>query len=498
MPDDYTALLSGSYWGGIEVTGAPLFITYSFPTTAPSYIAQITDPNLSAAALASWQAFSAAEAALARQALNEWGAASGIIFLEVPAGRGDINFQKLDFSGTGYDGAGGIAYRPFGNWSWASYPYFTSDLDSSGDVFMNSDVAVVYGTLLHEIGHALGLKHPTEVWTQWAANPPVAHAVWASDDANLTIMSQLSGGTGHLTAMDIQAIQEIYGTQAEDGTQVGSWAWDGRLTQNGTAANDAIRGISVSDIMRGLNGNDALYGLAGTDTIFGGAGNDTLDGGAAVDRLVGGSGDDSYYITLNDVVTELAGEGHDTLYAPADSTIATLILPAEVEDLVLLGSRYQIVNGNGLDNAMYAGAGRVNMSGLAGNDYLVGSVMSDTLTGGAGSDVIWSGTGVDRFVFASTGDFATTGGWDAIGDFNQAAGDRIDLRGIDPDLVAAGDQAFSYVGSAAFTQDSRYQLRWTTDGTNVEIQIDLNHDAVADLHLILWGVTTLTSGAFLL
>jgi hypothetical protein len=34
---DYTALLSGSYWNGIEVTGNPVIVTYSFPTSLASY-----------------------------------------------------------------------------------------------------------------------------------------------------------------------------------------------------------------------------------------------------------------------------------------------------------------------------------------------------------------------------------------------------------------------------------------------------------------------------
>ena len=140
MADTYTGILSGSYWGGIEVTGKPTIVTYSFPTTKPAYDAAINDPNLTAAALGSFTAFSADEQTMARQALAEWGDNSGLIFIEVGAGQGDINFQKLDFTGTGYAGKGGIGYYPFGDWQYAGYPYFTSDLDSSGDVFMNSKV----------------------------------------------------------------------------------------------------------------------------------------------------------------------------------------------------------------------------------------------------------------------------------------------------------------------------------------------------------------------
>ena len=82
MPNDYNGLLSGSYWTGIEVVGKPTIVTYSFPTTAPSYNAAIDDPNLTPAALASFQAYSAAEQTMARTALAEWGSNSGLILIE--------------------------------------------------------------------------------------------------------------------------------------------------------------------------------------------------------------------------------------------------------------------------------------------------------------------------------------------------------------------------------------------------------------------------------
>ncbi len=194
---DYTALLSGSYWNGIEVTGAPVIVTYSFPTSAPAYDATID--GFTAATVASFQAFTSAEQAEADQALGEWANASGLVFIQVAPGEGDINFSNVDFSTTSnpsYAGYGGIGFYPFGDWNNFSYPNFTGDLDASGDVFMNSqflsnlDGSVNYGTLLHEIGHAIGLKHPTEVVTDYAANPPVTHdQVLATDDPTQTIMS---------------------------------------------------------------------------------------------------------------------------------------------------------------------------------------------------------------------------------------------------------------------------------------------------------------------
>lgn len=497
MPNSYTALLSGSYWTGIEVTGKPVFVTYSFPTVAPAYVAGINDPALTPAALASWQAFSAAEQQMARDALAEWGAASGITFLEVAPGQGDINFQKLDLSGTGYDGAGGIGYFPFGDWNFLSYPYFSGNLDSSGDVFMNSDVPMVYGTLLHEIGHALGLKHPTEAWTQWAADPPVVHDTWATDDPNLTIMGQGPGGTGHLTAIDIQAIQAIYGPGTADGTQVASWSWNAAkatLTQNGFATADAIRGTSVKDIINGNGGNDRLFGLAANDTLAGGAGADTLDGGAGSDRMTGGDGDDIYVVTgSGDKVIEAAGGGYDGVYSAVSATLA-----AEVEALYLLGSVKVTGNGNALDNALFAGGGPARLNGLAGNDYIVGGGAKDTLAGGSGSDLAYGGGSADIFLFSSVAEFGPSGAPDTIGDFSHAQGDRISLKPIDPDAVTAGDQKFTFIGTAAFTPGTQFQVRYEIQGGNTVVQIDSDRNGTADLTILLYGAHALVGADFLL
>ena len=492
---DYTALLTGSHWSGIEVAGKSTIVTFSFPTAAPGYVAGITDPGLNPAALASWQAFSAGEAADARAALAAWGNACGLIFIEVAAGKGDINFQKLDFSGTAYDGAGGIAYRPFGDWSGASYPYFTGDLDGSGDVFMNSDIVLSYGTLLHEIGHAIGQKHPTEAWTQFAANPPVEHAVWAADNPLLTVMSPASTLTAP-AAFDIQAVETIYGTQAQDGSQVASWSWNAgtqTLTQTGFATADAIRGSSVKDVINGADGDDRLYGLADDDKLSGGAGNDILDGGAGTDKLTGGTGDDVYYTDITaDKVTEAVAAGRDTVVA-----ISSRTLSANVEVLAFLGAAAVTGTGNDLGNEIYAGSGVSKLNGKAGDDYIVGGVAKDTINGGVGGDYVFGEGGADRFVFADVTEFGNAT-WDAIGDFSHAQKDRIDLRTIDPDAVTAGDQAFSFVGTAAFTVDTRFQVRYDSTGGDTTLQIDANRDGVADYNVILYGVASLVASDFLL
>ena len=88
--------------------------------------------------------FTAAEQAQALAALGQWAAASGIVFIEVPPGEGDITFANVSFSTTttnssngDYQGAAGIGFYPFGDWSYltgnASSGYgFTSDLSTGG------------------------------------------------------------------------------------------------------------------------------------------------------------------------------------------------------------------------------------------------------------------------------------------------------------------------------------------------------------------------------
>ena len=86
-----------------------------------------------------------------------------------------------------------------------------------------------YPTLLHEIGHALGLKHPTEPWTDTAVGK--VHAQWnpkVAYNPNFSIMSP--GGLGStltdITNDDVLAIQSVYGTAADQMDQYASWSWD--------------------------------------------------------------------------------------------------------------------------------------------------------------------------------------------------------------------------------------------------------------------------------
>jgi Ca2+-binding RTX toxin-like protein len=79
-------------------------------------------------------------------------------------------------------------------------------------------------------------------------------------------------------------------------------------------ATDKLHGGLGSDLIDGGDGNDDLRGDAGSDKILGGAGNDLMIGGGSGDDMAGGTGDDFYSLdSTSDIVTELAGQGTDTI-----------------------------------------------------------------------------------------------------------------------------------------------------------------------------------------
>jgi serralysin len=234
----------------------------------------------------------------------------------------------------------------------------------------------------------------------------------------------------------------------------------------------------------GRGGNDTLSTGTGADRLDGGAGADILNGGGGADTMIGGTGDDTYYLeNVGDVTTESTGGGTDTVNASISTT-----LQAQVENLVLIGSSPINGTGNSLANTI---------TGNAAVNFLDGGGGDDIVIGGGGLDFLTGGAGADRFVF-NPGDIAGTtwNSTDQISDFSQAAGDKIDLSGID--AIAGGtNDAFTFVGTAAFSGVAG-ELRYVNNGTYSTIYGDTNGDGAADFAIALNTGVNLVQGDFLL
>ena len=159
----------------------------------------------------------------------------------------------------------------------------------------------------------------------------------------------------------------------------------------GSAFGDLLTGSGGDNQIDGASGNDWLIGGAGNDRLLGGDGNDSLDGGTGADTLIGGLGNDAYTVDNSaDVVSEVAGEGLDTVIATVDYTLVL-----NLENLAHSGAVAWQGTGNDLDNRITGGAGADILSGLGGGDILIGGAGNDQLFGGDGADNLNGGIGAD-------------------------------------------------------------------------------------------------------
>jgi Ca2+-binding RTX toxin-like protein len=190
----------------------------------------------------------------------------------------------------------------------------------------------------------------------------------------------------------------------------------------GSAHADTLLGDAQANVLAGEGGEDILWGGGGADVLHGGGRRDTavyLDSAAGV------------------VVDLVAGTGSG---GTADGDTLT-----DIESLV--GSIFaDALTGNQDDNVLHGGLG---------GDTLVGHEGTDTLVGGRGVDTLTGGGDDDAFVWLTAEDTGTTADTaDTVTDFDFGDGDRIDLAGIDADTYTAGNQAFVFIGTAAFTLDA--------------------------------------------
>ena len=278
---------------------------------------------------------------------------------------------------------------------------------------------------------------------------------------------------------------------------------NGNDVLDGGGGNDRLSGGNGRDSLEGSTGNDILSGAGDVDSLSGGAGADMLNGGTGADTMAGGAGNDTYIVDIaSDILTELAGGGIDTERASVTDTLAN-----NVENLTLTGAGNINGTGNGLANILMGNSGSNGLNGNAGADTLNGGTGNDRLDGGDGNDRLAGGAGADRltgglnadtFLFQSLGDSTVAGtGRDTIVDFLHAQADKIDLRMIDASTQAAGNQAFTFIGNAAFSHHAG-ELRFAVGATTTIVSGDVNGDGTADFAINLQGNVALQQSDFVL
>jgi Ca2+-binding RTX toxin-like protein len=156
-----------------------------------------------------------------------------------------------------------------------------------------------------------------------------------------------------------------------------------------------------------------------------------------------------------------------------------------------------------LANVIYGGSDGDTLKGLGGDDelrggggadLLAGGDGADLIVGGAGNDLLEGGAGADTFRIGSY-ESGSGGSADIIVDFASGA-DLIDLSSIDADSGTAGDQAFTLIGSGAFSGTAG-ELRSLFDGVDSWLQADTDGDMAADFEIMLSGEVVPLSGDFM-
>ncbi|HEY0131538.1 MAG TPA: calcium-binding protein [Allosphingosinicella sp.] len=252
-----------------------------------------------------------------------------------------------------------------------------------------------------------------------------------------------------------------------------------------------------------------VYGGRGMDDLTGGAGNDIFffaEGGrfAEGDTVDGGGGYDGLFLRGNYTI-DFTQEG----YAGALASVENLTVTGAGDERyargggtefdysitwdgdLLAGGLIMTVNGSTLgaeESLAFNGSeetdGSFRLFGGFGNDVLTGGSGADTILGGARGDTLTGGAGNDVFRYDKVEESNSTER-DGIQDFN--AGDVIDLSRIDANTLVAGNQAFSFIGGAAFSGTAG-ELRFeniSLGGPVWMVQGDTNGDGVSDYEVVL-------------
>ncbi|WP_170760418.1 M10 family metallopeptidase [Ruegeria lacuscaerulensis] len=360
-----------------------------------------------------------------------------------------------------------------------------------------------FSTVVHEILHGLGLAHPHDTGGSSTKFPGVSQPFgdYGTDNQNQGIYTVMSYNPGYAEklpitsytygdaagpmALDIAALQAIYGTRSNntgndtykiDGTNgpgtYWSAIWDtggidtisakdvnldvqinlndadlqgndaggvpshakgirgGYTIANGVVienamggnGNDLLIGNQANNILTGRVGDDTLSGLNGNDTLYGGGGNDTLMGGTGKDTMYGGSGADNFVFFDYDGKDIInGGDGVDWLRYNGTSAVTVDLSDTAAQD-----------TGYGLDTITKI----ENVQGTTKDDQITGNASDNRLEGHAGNDTLDGQDGKDSLIGGSGNDDLSGGGGKDI--LNGGDGNDTISGGYGLDIMVGG------------------------------------------------------------
>jgi serralysin len=470
LDQNIDGLLSGSQWAD-----SVIYYAFSVSSSAYSYSALADLPN-------HFRAFTEAQEVAAKFALDGSQNSAAIGFSVE-------GFTAVEVEGRGrVDSTSGTHIRFAGTTSnlvdtarVADFPadlITTSESGDNGDIWTGStydDTIYDYRTPqagnyawythIHEVGHALGLKHPHETWSFGSVPTDrdmmeftiMSYRSYENADVNGGVLNADWDFAQTFMMLDIAALQSMYGADytTNAGATVYSWkpgsgdtsvngamaidaggdtifmtVWDGGgddtydFSAYATALNVDLRPgkwsvldpNQLADLGNGRTARGSVFNALEyqgntaslIENAIGGSGNDTILGNDADNVLTGGAGGDSL----------TGGDGRDTAsYANALAAIAASLANAEINTGDAAGDSY--VSIENLIGSSFADT----LTGDAGDNALNGGDGDDILSGGAGGDALGGGGGKDTASYASAAAGVSASLTNASENTGDAAGD---------------------------------------------------------------------------
>ena len=312
-------------------------------TFSYSFMTDLPDGNTSDST--GFRTMSNTQKAAVRRAFDYLSSIINVTFTESnSAGQADINFGTNNQSTRG---SSGYANVPNGS---GDHPVYLFLDNSAGNTNTNmTQGSYGWQTLIHEIGHTLGLKHPGN-YNASGGTMPGPFLPKALDSRLYTLMSynnpagsmevtltgsRYSGSTLNPSTymmFDMAALQFMYGVGSGQGVsdyQVTSFTadWSGMQTlwtpEGGVIDASAVTNANIMDLRAGAFSSINVIPKSITDSFptslktaatYMGLNNVGLAYGSHISTAKGGSASDVFYTSTTADVSIEGGDGNDTVY----------------------------------------------------------------------------------------------------------------------------------------------------------------------------------------